>query len=434
MDNTLQVPIKLNDKRTIWSWAMYDWANSVYMLVITSAIFPAYYNKITRLDDSGVVDVFGFPMENTAMYSINMGIAFGIVALISPLLSSISDYSGNQKWFMSRFCYLGVIGCTLLWWFNGREDVHLALFGVLLATVGYAGSIVFYNSYLPAIASEDQQDKVSARGYTFGYIGATILLVINLGLIMNQEALGVTDKTLMPRVAFLLTALWWAGFAQITFANLPNRVPSHKRKVKHYLFNGYAELTKIWKHMTRNRMLRTFLFGYFFYIMGVQTVLYMAASFGEKEVGLGVTQLIITILLLQFVGIAGAYLFAWLAKKWDNIRSLILAVVIWMGICLGSLFIATPFHFYIAGACIGLVMGGIQSLSRSTYSKLIPKTGNNAGYFSFYDVSEKVAMMCGLVIWGTMDNITGSMRMSLVSLVVWFSISLVLLVRMRNTE
>ncbi|MCC6410518.1 MAG: MFS transporter, partial [Saprospiraceae bacterium] len=361
MDNTLQTQtIKLNDKRTIWSWAMYDWANSVYMLVITSAIFPAYYNKITRLNGSGIIEVFGFPIENTAMYSINMGLAFGIVALISPLLSSISDFSGNQKWFMSRFCYLGVFGCTLLWWFNGREDVHLALFGVLLATVGYAGSIVFYNSYLPAIASEDQQDKVSARGYTFGYIGATVLLVINLALIMNQEALGVTDKTLMPRIAFLLTALWWAGFAQITFANLPNRVPSHKHKAKHYLLNGYAELNKIWKHMSRNRVLRTFLFGYFFYIMGVQTVLFMAASFGEKEVGLGVTQLIITILLLQFVGIAGAYLFAWLAKKWGNVRSLILAVVIWIGICLGSLFIATPFHFYIAGACIGLVMGGIQ--------------------------------------------------------------------------
>jgi UMF1 family MFS transporter len=426
-EKSTELPILKNDKKTILAWVMYDWANSVYVLVITSAIFPAYYNTVTRLNGSGTVDIFGIPMENTAVYSINMGLSFGIVALISPLLSSISDYTGNQKWFMRMFCYLGVLGCVLLFWFDGRDQLHLGLAGAMMATVGYSGSIVFYNSYLPVIATEDRQDKVSARGFSFGYFGATILLLINLALILNQKKLGITDNTFLPRLAFLLTGLWWLGFSQFTFAHLPNRISS-KPPAGRYLLNGYQELIKIWNRLKREHQLRTFLLSFFFYIMGVQTVLFMAASFGEKEIHLRVTQLIITILLLQYVGIGGAYLFAWMSKKIGNLRSLTIAVVAWIGICTGSFFITTPLHFFIAGGCIGMVMGGIQSLSRSTYSKLIPKTGNNAGYFSFYDVCEKVAMMCGLVIWGYMDNLTGSMRNSIMSLAVWFSISLILLI------
>lgn len=426
MDKENETTIVKNDKKTILAWVMYDWANSVYILVITSAIFPAYYNQVTRLNGSGVVDFFGIPMENTALYSINMGVAFGIVALISPLLSSISDYAGNQKWFMRMFCYMGVLGCMLLFGFEGRDQLYLGLAGVLLSTVGYSGSIVFYNAYLPAIATEDRQDKISAKGFSYGYFGSTILLLVNLALILNQKTLGISDGTFMPRLAFLLTGLWWLGFAQIPFARLPNRV-SDKRPEGKYLLNGFRELAKIWRRLKRERFLRTFLLGFFFYIMGVQTVLFMAASFGEKEIHLGVTQLIVTILILEYVGIAGAYLFAWMSKKAGNLRSLTVAVIAWIGICAGSIFISAPLHFYIAGAFIGLVMGGIQSLSRSTYAKIIPKTDNNAGYFSFYDVCEKVAMMCGLVIWGYMDLLTGSMRYSIMSLVIWFSISLVLL-------
>ena len=426
MDKENETTIVKNDKKTILAWVMYDWANSVYILVITSAIFPAYYNQVTRLNGSGVVDFFGIPMENTALYSINMGVAFGIVALISPLLSSISDYAGNQKWFMRMFCYMGVLGCMLLFGFEGRDQLYLGLAGVLLSTVGYSGSIVFYNAYLPAIATEDRQDKISAKGFSYGYFGSTILLLVNLALILNQKTLGISDGTFMPRLAFLLTGLWWLGFAQITFARLPNRV-SDKRPEGKYLLNGFRELAKIWRRLKRERFLRTFLLGFFFYIMGVQTVLFMAASFGEKEIHLGVTQLIVTILILEYVGIAGAYLFAWMSKKAGNLRSLTVAVIAWIGICAGSIFISAPLHFYIAGAFIGLVMGGIQSLSRSTYAKIIPKTDNNAGYFSFYDVCEKVAMMCGLVIWGYMDLLTGSMQYSIMSLVIWFSISLVLL-------
>jgi UMF1 family MFS transporter len=423
-----------NDRDTIRAWAMYDWANSAYALVITSAIFPAYYNSITTTNGSSKINVLGFVIENTAAYSINLGIAFGIIAFLSPLLSSISDYSSNQKSFMRFFCYLGASGCMLLFLFTGIEQVHWALLFMMLATIGYSGSIVFYNSFLPAIATEDRQDKVSARGYAYGYIGATTLLILNLAAILNQKTLGITDDSLLPRISFFLTGLWWLGFAQITFSKLPRGIYTTQHKEERYLLNGYKELIKIWHRLKNEAKLKTFLLSFFFYIMGVQTVMFMAASFGEKEVHLGMMQLIITILLLEYVGIAGAFLFAWISKIIGNIQALIIAVSVWIAICVGSYFIQNAFHFYVAGFCIGMVMGGIQSLSRSTYSKFIPKTENNAGYFSFFDVCEKLAMMCGLVMWGILDNVTGSMRNSIFALGGWFTIGLFMLMFVHRLE
>lgn len=433
MKEERQVIIK-NDRKTIRAWAMYDWSNSAYSLVIASAIFPAYYNSITTTDFGSKITVFGLQIENTAAYSINLGLAFGIIALISPLLSSISDYYSIQKRFMQFFCYLGAIGCASLFLFDGPEMVHFGLGCMMLATIGYSGSIVFYNSYLPAIATEDQQDKVSARGYAFGYIGSTTLLLLNLAAILNQEALGIEDGSLLPRVSFLLTGIWWFGFAQVTFRKLPKGIYSKKTIERKFLLNGYRELAKIWGRLKNERKLKMYLMSFFFYIMGVQTVMFMAASFGEKEVGMGMTELIITILLLEYVGIIGAFLFAWISKKIGNLQALTIAVTIWIFVCIGSYFIQTAFHFYIAGFFIGMVMGGIQSLSRSTYSKYIPKTENNAGYFSFFDVCEKLAMMCGLFMWGFMDNLTGSMRNSIIALAIWFSIGLILLMVVRKLE
>ena len=422
----LQGSIVKNDPKTIRAWAMYDWANSAYALVVVSAIFPAYYNKITEVEGISRISLFGWNIENTAAYSINLGIAFGIVALISPLLSSMADYNGNHRSYMKFFCYMGSIGCMALFFFSDYHLVQLGLAGMLFATIGYGGSIVFYNAYLPAIATEDRQDKVSARGYAYGYIGATTLLLINLAFILNPEMLGVTNDTLLPRLSFLLTGIWWLGFAQIPLRSLPKGLYAAKSKGRD-LMNGYRELVKVWTQLKSKPKTRTFLMSFFFYIMGVQTVMFMAASFGEKEIHLGLTQLIITVLLLEYIGIGGAFLFSWISKKAGNVRALILAVAIWILICIGAYFIITPLHFYIAAFFIGLVMGGIQSLSRSTYAKMIPDTGNNAGYFSFYDVCEKTAMMCGLIMFGTLDNLTGSMRNSIFALAFWFTIGLVLL-------
>ena len=425
--------IKQNDRKTINAWSMYDFANSAFSLVIVSAIFPAYFNNITEVDGDSKIRLLGITLENTAAYSINLGIAFGIIALISPILSSISDYSGNQKSFMKFFCYLGSLGCILLFFFSDVTLIAFGLLGMMLATIGYSGSIVFYNSYLPAIASEDRHDKVSARGYAFGYMGGTTLLIINLIFIQNPEILGVTDETILPRVSFLLTGIWWIVFAQFTFRILPKGVNPSKDHGQSFL-NGYHELQKIWTRLKSLDKMRYFLLSFFFYIMGVQTVVFMAASFGEKEIHLETTELIITILLIEYVGIAGAYLFAWISKKTSNITALMIAVSIWIIICGASYFIATPMHFYAAGFFIGMVMGGIQSLSRSTYAKMIPTTENNAGYFSFYDVCEKTAMMCGLLMFGFMDNITGSMRNSIFALGVAFAIGLILLMVVRRVR
>ena len=421
----LPAALQKDDKKTIHAWAMYDWANSAYALVISSAIFPAYYNEVTRADGDGRLEVLGITVQNTGLYSIALGLAFGLVALISPLLSAISDYAGNHKSFMRFFYWLGALSCMGLFFFEG-PNLWLGIGGLMLATMGYSGSIVFYNAFLPAIASEPQQDKVSARGFAYGYIGASTLLLLNLAAILNREALGIEDETLLPRLSFLLTGVWWLGFAQIPFAKLPHGLYRPKPD-GHYLAHGYRELGKVWRKLREAPVLRRFLIAFFFYIMGVQTVMFMAASFGEKEVGLPVPALIATVLILEYVGIAGAFFFAWLSDRVGNIRALVVAVLIWIGICTGAWFIDGPLDFFICAGFIGLVMGGIQSLSRSTYAKLLPATGHNAAYFGFYDVCEKIAIMCGLVMFGYLDNLTGSMRSSILALVAWFIFGLIAL-------
>ena len=411
---------------------MYDWANSVYALVIVSAIFPAYYNIVTRESGLEKISFLNLEVSNTALYSICLGISFGIVAVVSPLLSSISDHAGNHLAFMRFFCYLGATSCAALFLFEGR-NILLGLIALMLATIGYGGSIVFYNAYLPAIATMAQQDKVSAKGFAFGYLGASSLLIINLIAILNQQNIGIQDDTLLPRFSFLLTGCWWFGFAHITFAKLPRGIYAEKTGGHHFL-NGYRELIKVWNNLKSLNNLRKYLLAFFFYIMGVQTVMFMAASFGEKEIHLGLIELIITVLALEYVGIGGAFLFARLSKQFGNINALVIAVLTWICICIGAYFMHTAIHFYTTAVFIGLVMGGIQALSRSTYSKLIPKTENNAGYFSFYDVCEKVAMMCGLVMFGYLDNLTGSMRNSIVALLIWFILGLIFLLRTRPIE
>lgn len=428
-----QIQVPKDNPRLINSWAMYDWANSAYALVVASAIFPAYYNGITRVNGDSRIDILGIKVENTAAYSITLGLAFGFIALISPLISSISDYKGNHKSFMRLFCYMGAMGCMVLFFFDQAEGAIWALTGLFFATVGYSGSIVFYNSYLPAISSAERQDQVSAKGYAFGYIGATMLLIFNFFLILNQEKLGVEDDTFFPRLSFLMTGIWWLGFAQIPLSRLPKGLNPPKTGGRDFL-NGYHELGKVWEILKSTPRLKIFLFSFFFYIMGVQTVMFMASSFGEKEVGLTISSLIITVLSIEYLAIGGAFLFARISKMIGNVKALMILVSIWVLICAGAFFIETPFHFFVAAFFIGLVMGGIQSLSRSTYGKMIPETGNNAGFFSFFDVSEKTAMMCGLVLWGLLDNLTGSMRNSIVALAIWFSIGLILLWRLNRLE
>ncbi len=415
--------IRKDNPKTINAWAMYDWANSVYSLVITSSIFPIFYENLVP----DRIDFLGRSYLSTALYSYTLSASFLVVAIVTPLLSGIADYAGRKKTFMKFFCYLGGMACLGLYFFQPSQ-LGIGLLMVMLASIGYSGSQVFYNAYLPEISSPINQDRVSARGYALGYVGSVILLVLNLGMILYPELFGVANGDVAARISFVTVGLWWVGFAQITFAYLPGNV--YKRKVKgEYLYRGYLELRKVWIQMHQTTRLKKYLIAFFVFNMGVQTVMYMAVSFAKKEIaGMPDGGLIISILIIQFVAVAGAYLFAWLSAKYGNLNSLLIAVATWILVCIIAYSIVTPVQFYLLAGLVGAVMGGIQSLSRSTYSKFLPdNTIDHASYFSFYDVCDKVGIVMGTLTFGLIYEFTGSLRNSALALGVFFVVGIILL-------
>jgi UMF1 family MFS transporter len=415
--------IRKDNPKTINAWAMYDWANSVYSLVITSSIFPIFYENLVP----DRLDFLGRSYLSTALYSYTLSASFLVVAIITPLLSGIADYAGRKKTFMKFFCYLGGMACIGLYFFQPTQ-LGIGLLMVMLASIGYSGSQVFYNAYLPEISSPVNQDRVSARGFALGYVGSVILLVINLAMIMNPELFGVANGDIAARISFVAVALWWVGFAQITFAYLPGN--AYKKKVKgEYLYRGYLELRKVWNQLRKTSRLKRYLLAFFIFNMGVQTVMYMAVSFAKKEIeGMPDSGLIISILIIQFVAVGGAYLFAWLSAKYGNLNALLIAVGTWILVCIIAYSIVTPVQFYLLAGLVGAVMGGIQSLSRSTYSKFLPDdTIDHASYFSFYDVSDKIGIVMGTLTFGLIYEITGSLRNSALALGVFFVIGIILL-------
>ena len=430
------LPIQKDRKKIQTAWSMYDWANSVYSLVITSTIFPVYFNSVTSTEESGdIVSFFGFEIINTVLYSYSISFSFLIIAIFSPLLSGMADSGGKKLLFMKIFAYLGSIACIGLYFFDGN-NLEYGIICAVLASIGYAGSIVFYNAFLPEIASEDEYDFLSAKGFSLGYIGSIILLVVNLLMIQKPEFFGLEDGGHAARWSFLITGLWWAGFAQIPFRFLPDN-PYRLKAPKGLLWKGYKEIVKVFVKIRKATVMNQFLAAFFFYSMGVQTVMYLAASFGDKELGLPGDKLILTILIIQVVAIMGSYLFAFVSKIYGNKISLLIMVSIWVMICGGAYFVVNTFQFYILAFVVGMVMGGIQSLSRSTYSKLIPKeTIDHASYFSFYEVTEKMAIVMGTLAYGIIEQITGSMRNSTLVLGLFFLIGLgfLLLVKIPKKE
>ncbi|WP_338877006.1 MFS transporter [Spirosoma sp. SC4-14] len=422
-----------NNPRTLTAWTYYDWANSVHSLVIVSSIFPVYFSA-TALNDAGgpMISFLGFPIKNSVLFSYTVSAAFLFTALLSPVCSAIADYSGRKKAFMKFFCYTGAISCSLLYFFT-RETTTFAVICFWISLIGWSGSIVFYNSYLPDIATEDQFDRVSARGFSMGYIGSVLLMILNLLVILKREWFGNISEALASRIAFLTVGLWWIGFAQIPFRRLPDGIRK-ERKTSNYLLNGFKELRHVWTELQDRPLAKRFLIAFLVYNMGVQTVMYVATIFGSDELKLPGQSLIITILLIQLVAIPGAYSFSRLSEKLGNTYALMIAVVIWIGICACAYFVATESQFFALAGVVGLVMGGIQSLSRSTYSKLIPATTDTASYFSFYDVTEKSSIVMGTLLYGLIEQLTGSMRNSVLALLVLFVIGLLLLWRIPSQK
>jgi len=420
-----------NQSKIVNGWCFYDWANSVYQLVITATIFPIYYNQVTQQGDNDIVSFFGTEFINTELYAYSISFAFLVVAVISPLLSSMADYTGNKRGFMQFFAYLGAISCMVLFLFDG-SNIELGIIAFVMATIGYSGSIVFYNSFLPEIATPEEQDNLSARGYAYGYVGSLILLCFNLSMIMMPEVYGITDSRLPARIAFLTVGLWWIGFSQITFRVLPKNV-FNRTGEGNVLLKGYRELGMVLNQLKELKTLKLFLISFFMYSAGVQTVIYMATNFGTKELHIPQEILIFTILIIQIVGVAGAYLFSYLSKLKGNINALAICICIYIGICGSVYFVYEQTGFIIAAAFVGLVMGGVQSLSRSTYSKMLPETQDHASYFSFFDVMEKLAIVIGTASYGYMEAVTGSMRNSIVLLILFFVMGLILLLRIKRS-
>jgi len=427
--------ITKNNKKTIRSWAFFDWANSAYNLVITSTIFPAYYTIITTTKEHGdKVEFFGRTFVNTSLSNYALSLAYLIMAFALPMLSSIADRRGNKKSFMKFFTYVGGAACIGLYFFK-LDTLEMSIILFAIAAMGYIGGVLFSNSYLPEIATEEHQDRVSAQGFSYGYIGSVLLQLICFLFVLKPEWFGITDASFPPRLSFLLVGVWWIGFSQIPFSALPNGTPQHDKVKTNILKDGFSELSKVWTQVKQMRVLKGFLVSFFFYSMGVQTIMLAAAGFAEKTLKLGTAKLIAVILIIQLVAIPGAMLMSYLAKKIGNINVLIMVVVVWIGCCVFGYYITNEYQFYSLAAIVGLIMGGIQSLSRSTYSKYLPvDTKDSTSFFSFYDVTEKLAIVIGLFSFAYIEDLTGNIRYSIIALASFFIVGLVLLVLLRKNE
>lgn len=456
MSNT---DISKNNKKITNAWCMYDWANSVFPLTITSAIFPIYWNSQTKAG----IDIFGMHLTDSILFSYCLSLAFIVIALINPILGGIADSAGNKKSFMKAFVYIGAISCFSMYFFDS-DHIPVGIITFILGTIGYAGSIVFYNAYLPEIATEDHYDRLSAKGFSLGYIGGVLLLILNLLVIskpelifdMNARVLRVLDyneyidpvKALSiaeseargdaSRLSFVTVGIWWLLFSLIPFYYLPS---NKKAKSKISITKGYKELMKVFGAIKQSGLMKKYLTAFFFFSMGVQTVMYVAASFADKELNMPDDKLIITILLIQLIAVAGAYLFSFISKRIGNLNTLLILTIIWIFVCVSAYFVYDHGAFYALAALVGSIMGGTQSLARSTYAKMIPHdSGDNASYFSFYEFSEKVAIAIGTFFFGFIEhmarNLNGevSMRYSVLALIIFFLVGAFFLARIRKVR
>ena len=419
-------------KRVINGWAMFDWANSVYNLVITSTIFPAYYEAITTERKEGeisYVHFMGREFVNTSLYNYTIAFALLIVAIMLPLLTSIADYKGNKKSFMAFFFTIGSIACGGLYFFKDTATLWIGIVCMIIACICFWSSYVFSNSFLPEIAAPEDRDRISAKGFAYGYVGSVILQVICFVFVMKNDWFGISEGE-GSRISFVAVCVWWLGFGYFSLSRLPRPLAAgNNSSQNNFLTNGYKELAKVWNQLKQMSVIKRYLGAFFFYNMGVQTVMLAATLYGKSELEIPIANLIIAILLIQLVAIPGAYLISKLSGKIGNFKALMIVIFFWIVICIAAYFV--PKHdivlFYVLGACVGFVMGGIQSLSRSTYSKLMPETKDTASFFSFYDVTEKVAVVIGMLSFGYITELTGSQRMSVLALASFFIIGLIIL-------
>ncbi len=423
--------METNNKKTIWAWCMFDWANQSYNMVITSTIFPAYYvyyttNQKTHYD---IVTFFGHKYVNTVLQNYVLGLSYLLIVIMLPILTSIADYRGSKKLYLQCFTWLGSLACAGLFFFKPDSHLELPLIFYGLACIGYCGGFVFYNSYLPQIATVDQQDSVSAKGFIYGYVGSLIMQLLCLVVVQEPQWFGITDEALPARISFLMVFVWWIGFSIIPFRLLPKGQPNNATHNYNVFTGGFKELARVFKKVRSMPLLKGFLSSFFFYSVGVQTIMLVAANFASKELHMPDDTLIEIILVIQVVGVIGAFLTSKLSTRFGNVKTLIGLVSIWTVLCLSVYFISNTPQFFVAAIVVGAVMGGVQSISRSTYSKYLPPNiPDTASFFSFYDVTEKSSIVVGLFCFGFVESWTHEMRDSALALDCFFAVGLLLMI------
>lgn len=415
------------DKKTIKAWCMYDWANSVYNLVINTAIFPIYYAAVTTTETNGDKVIFlGFELVNSVLYSYALAFAYLLSAALLPLLSGIADYTGKKKIFLKVFTYLGALSCMGMFFFTSHT-LEWGILCVVFACLGYSSSLVFYDAFLPEIASEEETDRISGLGYAYGYGGSALMMIVSLVIIQMHDLFGLANSGIATRIVFLLVGIWWIGWAQIPFKKLPETVIKRKTKGK-ILLNGYKEIKSVFNSLKGLKDMKLYLISFFFFNMGVKTIMLLATLFGSKELGMKSGQLIPVLLIIQFVGMAGSILFAKVSEMKGNKFSLNVMIIAWIAVCVFAYTVEYVNQFYAMAVVVGLIMGGIQALSRATFSKLIPKdTKDHTSYFSFFDVTFHLSIVIGTFSYGLIEQLTGSMRNSTLALASFFILGLLFL-------
>ena len=421
-----------NDPREIFGWKMYDWANSAFYTTVVGALFSPYLTRLAQsaVGENGVVLDLGFLGAVTAksLPSLCVSISVGAQVFLLPVLGALGDYSNLKKRLMALFCYIGVTANCLLFFIQDG----LYLWGGLLfiiANVCFGASIVFYNSFLPEITTEDQSDKVSSRGFAYGYLGGGLLLALNLVLVLGASRLGISTG-LAVRLSLFSAGIWWGGFAIITFRLLKTRPETKKLPPgKSYLTTGFLELASTFRELGRLPLTLRYLFGYLIYNDGIQTVIFASSAFLEQELfkNGNPTFLLEIFLMVQFVAVFGALLFERLAYIIKTKNAILVSLILWAGVVIYAYrFLHTVREAWIMAALIAIVLGGSQALSRSLFSRMIP-AGKEASFFGLYEVSERGTSWMGPLLFSVVIARTGSYRQALLSLIFFFVVGLIVL-------
>ena len=411
-------------KRTIRSWCMYDWANSAFATTIMAAMFPPFYRSLVT--EAGLA-----PSTATAYWGYTTSLALLLIALVAPMLGAVADYTGGKKRYLAAFAILGMLS-TAAFVFIGTDTWVLASLLYIGGNIGFAGANIFYESLLPHVAQRDDIDQVSTAGYALGYVGGGILLVINVLWYMKPAWFGMPDVGFALRASFFSVAVWWALFSIPLFLRVEEPPPDRQGVEINPLRAGFARLSRTFQEVQRYRQLLIFLVAFWIYNDGIGTIIKMATAYGD-EIGIGLTDMVIALIITQFVGIPFSFLFGTLARRLGAKRSILLALGVYVLISLAGYFMQTAVHFYILAFSVGLVQGGSQALSRSLYGAMVPKH-KTAEFFGFFSTSSKFAGIFGPLLFGVVSQLAGGSRLSIVAVVVFFIVGGLLLTRVDPRE